>query len=110
MRSMLEGAPRPTSVHDSEDYPLEVVEHFIRRNAHSQKSRILEISVPSRIPRRPVTSFMRFPINLNRQACRKTGEVQHERPLRALFPKPVAAGPLLQRPPEETLGWTHLLP
>jgi hypothetical protein len=34
MRSMVEGAPRPTCVHDTRDYAFKVVEYLVDRNAH----------------------------------------------------------------------------
>jgi hypothetical protein len=35
---MVEGAPLPASVHDSENYAVEIVEHFCCRNTHGEKT------------------------------------------------------------------------
>ena len=110
MRSMVEGAPRPTSFHDPENQALEVVEHLLRWDPQSKETQILKISVPGRIPRRTIASAMRFAIDLDRQACGQAGKVEHERPLRALLPELESVGALLQRPPEQAFGRAQVLP
>ena len=68
MRSMVEGAPRPTSFHDPENHPLQVVEHLCRRDAYGREPQVLQGSIPSRIPRRTTAPVMRFAIHLDREA------------------------------------------
>ena len=76
MRSMVEGAPTPTRVHDSENYPFKVVENLAGRNAHGQEIHLLEVSVPCRISRRAVAPVVRFAVDLDCQARRETREVE----------------------------------
>jgi hypothetical protein len=65
----VEGAPRPTRIHDSEDHALKVVEHFLCRDSHGHEAQPFQISISRCIPRRAIASVVRFAINLNRQAC-----------------------------------------
>ena len=76
MRSMVEGAPLLTRIDDSEDDPLEVGEHLFGRYAHGQKTQILEIPVPGRVPGRVVAPVVRLAIDLDCQTRRQAGEVQ----------------------------------
>ena len=108
MRSMVEGAPTPARVYDSENDALKVVEHFRRWNAHGRETQGFDISVARRVPFGAIASIVRFAIHLDGQPCQEAGEVEGERSLGALLAKPVTAGPLLQRPPQETLRRARL--
>jgi hypothetical protein len=70
MRSMVEGAPLPTRVHDSENYSLEVVEHLFGRNTHSQETQFLKMSVSRCIPRWAIAPVVPLTIDLDREAGR----------------------------------------
>ncbi len=110
MRSMVEGAPTPTHIHDSEDYPFKVVENLCRRDPQGEETQILKISVASRIAGRAVAPLVPRAVYLDREAGRQACEVERVRALRALLAESKSFRPLAQSPPEQTLGRAQLLP
>ena len=76
MRSMVEGAPFPTCVHDSENYPFQVIEHFLRGDTHGEETQLRKMSIPRRVPCWTIAPIMSLPANLDRQACGQTCEVE----------------------------------
>jgi hypothetical protein len=65
---MVEGAPRPARVNDSGDYTLQVVEHFVRRDAHGHEAQAFQKPIACRVPFRATLSIVHFAIDFNRQA------------------------------------------
>ena len=109
MRSTVEGAPPLTLAHDPENHPLKIVVNFFCRYAHRNEPQGLQREIPTPVALRPVAPIVGFPVNLDGEPRPETSKVERERALRTLFTKPVAARPLLERPPEKAFRRAHVL-
>jgi hypothetical protein len=75
-RRVVEGAPPSTRVHNSENYPLKVVEHLRGRDTEGQESQLPQVSVPCRVATGAIAPVVALAVNLDRQTRGQAGEIQ----------------------------------
>ena len=106
---VVEGGPRAALLDDSRNDTFQIAEHLCGRNSHRREAVLRQIPVPPLIPLRPISAVVRLSVNLDCDACLKTGKIQGKRPLRALLSKLEPTRPILQRPPQQPFRGAHVL-
>jgi len=108
-RRVVEGQPRTCSYDNMAYYALNISEYVYRRYSQCRDTSRCEPSISTSIALRPVSTAVRFAIDLDRQPRITAIEVETKLfPCRALSPKFQVAGPLSQLLPKQNFWQRHL--
>jgi len=108
MRSMVEGQSRNGNVQDMRDDPLQIVQHARGGNAQSMDIVQHQPGIARCVERRPLSTIMRFAIDLDAKQRVRTEEIERVGTCGMLTTKLERAGAFAQFTPENDLGQRHV--
>ncbi len=110
VRRTVEGQAIASLSDDIANDAVQIAKHLAGRNTQDGHAMLREKRIAPRVPLRPVSPLMGFPIDLHRKLCRRAVEVEHIRPRRMLPAKTQAFRPLAQDTPQHDLRQRQVAP